>query len=379
MSEIQKAERAVTESVPALIKLTASGAHRRGGDLRIEASAKESFIQISFFHADNKVTHLNLSEEQAGEKLVSLLPLYKQWDISTQGESIRIYINRTKDGLACSVKKTPNSLVKAALPHDRVKNYILDGSEPWLAKLGVTSQNGKIFADMQKKFRQINKFLEFIKPIEQNIPENAVIYDMGCGKAYLTFALYDYLTRIKGSAVNVTGVDRKADVMANCAKTAAELGYDGLSFVEGDISDLSNAKMDMAVCLHACDTATDLALFAAESNGAKVILAAPCCHHELFSQAANNDLRPMLKHGILKERFCTLLTDSIRALLLESRGYRCEIMEFIEMEHTPKNILLCAVKIPSGADKREQARLKALELMNMFNVRPTLYNLFYGE
>jgi hypothetical protein len=203
---------------------------------------------------------------------------------------------------------------------------------------------------------------------------------MGCGKAYLTFALYYYL-RGAGYEPEITGIDLKADVIAYCNSVAGELGADGLTFRAGDIAgfgadgDAADDKNppDMVVALHACDTATDYALYHAVRLGARVVLAAPCCQHELFSQIANNDFNILLKYGIIKEKFSALLTDALRGAILECCGYSCRIVEFIDTEHTPKNILLEAVK--SAAKKEQGSLARVEEMMRSFNVKPKLYSL----
>jgi SAM-dependent methyltransferase len=206
---------------------------------------------------------------------------------------------------------------------------------------------GKVLAPKYDKFRQINRFLEMIRDIVPNLPQGRKlnIVDFGCGKSYLTFALYHYLKEIAGLQLHVIGLDLKADVIAHCSELASKFGYSDLHFLVGDISQYEGLQeVDMVVTLHACDTATDAAIEKAVRWNASVILSVPCCQHELFTQVKNETLSPMLNHGIIKERFAALATDSIRAQLLELLGYRSQILEFIDMEHTPKNLLIRAVK-----------------------------------
>ncbi len=266
-------------------------------------------------------------------------------------------------------KKTQTTIAKSG---DRTKNYILkEGTPvPFLIKLGVMSEDGKVIAKKYDKFRQINRFLEFISDIIPDVKNLAArelgveaeeaftkehplhIADFGCGKSYLTFAVYHYLTEIEKLNVEITGLDLKADVIKKCSDFAKELGYDGLHFYVGDVAEFSYShKPDIVVTLHACDTATDYALDFAIKNNSKAILSVPCCQHEINLQldknerlANDNPFASLARHGIIRERLSALVTDSLRAELLEQQGYSVQILEFIDMEHTPKNLLIRAVK-----------------------------------
>ena len=236
-----------------------------------------------------------------------------------------------------------------ALSHNRKKRYILEEGKPveFLIDLGVMTREGKIVHSRYDKFRQINRFLEFIEDILPALSREReiTILDFDCGKSYLTFAMYYYLRELKGYDVNIIGLDLKTDVIKKCSGLAQKYGYEKLHFLQGDIADYDGVtKVDMVVTLHACDKATDYALAKAVEWGAEVILSVPCCQHELNDKIQNELLKPVLKYGILKERMSALLTDGIRAELLESKGYRTQILEFIDMEHTPKNLLIRAVK-----------------------------------
>ena len=200
------------------------------------------------------------------------------------------------------------------------------------------------------KYRQINRFLEFIRDVLPDLPSGReiTVVDFGCGKSYLTFAVYYYLNRLLGLDVRMIGLDLKADVIRECSRLAEKYGYEKLTFCVGDIASYQGASaVDMVMTLHACDTATDYALEKAVRWGARVILSVPCCQHELNRQIACEPLGPVLKYGLLKERMAALLTDGLRAGRLECEGYAVQILEFIDMEHTPKNILIRAVK-PAG-------------------------------
>lgn len=209
------------------------------------------------------------------------------------------------------------------------------------------NKEGKVFNKRYDKFKQINRFLELVEDVIPNIKskETINIIDFGCGKSYLTFALYYYLVKILQLDVNIIGLDLKEDVIEFCNNVASELSYDKLKFIHGDIKDYKGInKVDMVVTLHACDTATDAALVQAINWNSKVILSVPCCQHEFYSKIQNPVLEPMLKHGIIREKLASLVTDSLRANILEIQGYNVSLLEFIDMEHTPKNILIRAIK-----------------------------------
>lgn len=248
----------------------------------------------------------------------------------------------------------------ANLSHNRVKRYLIEEGTPvpFLVDLGVMNAEGKVHARQQDKFRQINRFLEMVLDVEKELPKDhpLTILDFGCGKSYLTFALYYYMTVLKKRKVHMIGLDLKEDVIDACNKLAKQYGYDGLAFLTGDIKDYDGYdKVDMVVTLHACDTATDYALYKAMQWDAKVILSVPCCQHELNQVLKNETLEAMLSYGIIKERFCALATDVIRAELLKSAGYETQILEFIDIENTPKNLLLRAVKKAGQAPGKSDA------------------------
>lgn len=235
------------------------------------------------------------------------------------------------------------------LSHNRKKKYILEENIPvgFLIDLGVQTPQGKIIHSAYDKFRQINRFLEFVEDVMPALEEREVIriLDFGCGKSYLTFAIYHYLHELKKKDVQIIGLDLKEDVIAHCNKLKDKYGYTNLQFLTGDIKDYTGQdEVDMVVTLHACDVATDYALYKALKWNARVILSVPCCHHEVNRQISGEELAPMLKYGIVKDRMAALATDSLRALLLEKEGYDTQLLEFIDMTHTPKNILIRAVK-----------------------------------
>ena len=259
------------------------------------------------------------------------------------------------------------------LAHNRKKRYVLEEGKPveFLVDLGVMTREGKIVRTRYDKFRQINRFLEFIEDILPNLDpgRETTIIDFGCGKSYLTFAMYHYLHCLKGYPVRIIGLDLKKDVITRCNLLAEQYGYEKLRFYHGDIASYEGVDhVDMVVTLHACDTATDYALAKAVRWGARVILSVPCCQHELNRQMKNEQMKPVFQYGLIKERMAALYTDALRAQLLEGQGYRTQILEFIDMEHTPKNILIRAVW--DGRKKQKEKELQ--EIMDFLSVKPTL-------
>ena len=269
------------------------------------------------------------------------------------------------------------------LSHNRKKKYLLQEGipVPWLVDLGVMTPEGKVRNSRYDKFKQLNRYLEFIQDILPKLPKDREIriIDFGCGKSYLTFAMYYYLKELNHYDIQVTGLDLKADVIGKCQSLADKYGYDRLDFQQGDIASYEGAdQVDMVVTLHACDTATDFALAKAVKWGARVILSVPCCQHELNRQVQNQDLAPVLEYGILKERFAALLTDGLRAQMLKSAGYDTQILEFISMEHTPKNLLIRAVKNENKKDDPGQ-RQEWENCIKAFHVEPTLKKLMFDS
>lgn len=267
------------------------------------------------------------------------------------------------------------------LAHNRKKRYILEEGipVPFLVDLGVQTKEGRIVNARYDKFKQINRFLEFIEDILPTLSEENTVHilDFGCGKSYLTFAMYYYLHDLKGYDVEITGLDLKEDVILKCNDLSRKYGYDKLCFIQGDIAEYEGqGKVDMVVTLHACDTATDYALAKAVAWDAKVILSVPCCQHEVNGQICARELAPIFRYGIIKERISALVTDAVRANLLETAGYETNILEFIDMEHTPKNLLIRAVKKRSGSMRRQQESGQTIDdVMEFLHIDPTLKRL----
>lgn len=322
-----------------------------------------------------KVLHVNYHQ---GELLSyveeALLNGFSQLQIQGQHADGSVLVSK-KGRMTIKTKPHPAKEPVRIMAHNRVKKYILkEGiAVPFLVDLGVMNAQGKVIAAKYDKFRQINRFLEFIEDILPKLSREReiTILDFGCGKSYLTFAMYHYLKELQNYDVNIIGLDLKADVIEKCSRLAECYGYEKLHFYQGDIADYEGVgAVDMVVTLHACDTATDFALAKAVEWGASVILSVPCCQHELNKQIKNEMLAPVLRYGILKERMAALITDGLRAGLLETKGYDTQILEFIDMEHTPKNLLIRAVK-----NGKEQQAEGLRETMEALHVSPVLEKL----
>ncbi|MGN0384769.1 MAG: class I SAM-dependent methyltransferase [Lachnospiraceae bacterium] len=311
------------------------------------------FFQHTLYKG-TKVFHENLDAGELKKKLLEEFTVFKQAELVSEKMTVHVLVSKKGK---ITVKKKYGAVVQAVpTEHNRAKKYILEEGKPvpFLVGLGVQTADGTVVRSKYNKFKQINRYLEFIEDIVKKLPEDRTvrIVDFGCGKSYLTFAMYYYLRELRGYEVEITGLDLKEDVIALCNKLATEYGYSHLHFEMGDISTYSGAeKVDMVVTLHACDTATDYAIEKAVKWGAEVIMVVPCCQHELNRQIKNEELKPILKYGVIKERMAALITDALRADLLEEQGYDTQILEFIDMEHTPKNLLIRAVK-KSGMRKR---------------------------
>ncbi|MBO5198436.1 MAG: SAM-dependent methyltransferase [Lachnospiraceae bacterium] len=324
-----------------------------------------------------KVFHSNYDREGLLEALSDWFEgLFRQAELTCAGARATVLIS--KKGKV-TIKEKKLAVPKAVRPalHNREKEYLIrEGMQvPFLKELGVMTEDGTVVRARYDKFRQINRFLEFIDDVLPELQKRAGtrednelrIIDFGCGKSYLTFAMYYYLHERKGLNVRVTGLDLKEDVIADCSALAARCGYEKLSFLHGDIASYEGEDaVDMIVTLHACDTATDYALHKAVIWNAAVILSVPCCQHELNKQIACEPLASVLGYGLIKERTAALFTDALRARLLECAGYRTQILEFIDMEHTPKNILLRCVKRGKMTAEERENKLRDYEACAAF-------------
>lgn len=296
-----------------------------------------------------KVFHENWKGEELETRILAWMEQdFKQLQLSSKTVSASLLVSK-KGKMTLKKKEISASAPQRELTHNRKKQYILPEGKPiaFLVDLGVMTPEGKIVHAKYDKFRQINRFLEFIQDVLPELPKDreVTILDFGCGKSYLTFAMYEYLKVLHGLDVRIIGLDLKEDVITHCNALSKKYGYEKLLFWLGDVANYEEvSRVDMVVTLHACDTATDHALYKAVKWGAKVILSVPCCQHELNRQIQNDLLKPVFKYGLLKERMAALITDGLRAELLTRQGYETQILEFIDMEHTPKNILIRAVK-----------------------------------
>lgn len=334
--------------------------------------------------AGKQAFHRNLNAQEAAAYVVERMDgQFRQAEIaSALGSGVILVSKKGKVTVKVKRRRGAESAPARITPmsHNRQKRYILEEgvAVPFLVDLGVMTKEGKVVNSRYDKFRQINRFLEMIEDVLPGLDkgrENTII-DFGCGKSYLTFAMYYYLRVLKGYQVRIIGLDLKEDVIRHCGRLAEEYGYEGLTFCCGDIASYEGVSVvDMVVTLHACDTATDYALAKAVGWGAKVILSVPCCQHELNGQMENELMVPIFQYGLIKERMAALYTDALRAQVLEHMGYRTQILEFIDMEHTPKNILIRAVRQGAPRDNVKELR----EIAGFLQVRPTLLQLLVPE
>ena len=362
-----------TEPVQGILKIKVRPLEKRG----------ELMFQLEAF-TKTQAFHKNLTVEETKDELAKLLEEFRQVQVETVSEDITVLIS--KKGKATIKRKRKKVQAKAAdLSHNRKKKYILEEGivVPFLQDLGVMTQDGKIVRTKMDKFRQINRFLEFVEDILPQLDKDRelTLLDFGCGKSYLTFAMYYYLKVLKKYDIRIIGLDLKSEVIRHCNELAEKYGYEKLQFLEGDIADYEGVNhVDMVVTLHACNTATDYALAKAVGWNAKVILSVPCCQHEINEQFEAGEtpevLAAVMEYGLLRERFAALVTDGLRAKYLESEGYETQVLEFIDMEHTPKNILLRAVRRGKTDGAIEAESRKKLEECEAFlNIQPTLGRL----
>ena len=310
---------------------------------------------------------------------------FRQMDAFSAKADLRLRITKKGD-VRVTRSKPSQPAAETTVGHNRTKRYLLQEGEPIppLVDMGVFTADGKVVHAMYDKFRQINRFLEQVEDIlpEMQAPDSREysVIDFGCGKSYLTFILYYYLTQVRRFRVRMLGLDLKEDVIRNCEQTARRYAYEGLHFEVGDIGGYrTEAPVDLVVTLHACDTATDFALANAVGWKAEAILSVPCCQHELNGQIRSERLSALTHFGILQERAAALMTDAIRADLLIWSGYRTQVLEFVDFAHTPKNLLIRAVRARLPEKQREEARREAQRLMEEFHLDPTLYRLLCGD
>lgn len=344
------------------------------------------YIQLETFK-DKKAYHENICFCDFTAKFSELLDNFKQILLVTQGVDYQILKGKND----YNIKEIKNSRAVESFEHNKKKKYIIDEGTPvpFLIKLGVMGEDGKVFKNSYDKFRQINKYLEFIDDTiremqNKKLIENHIkVVDFGCGKSYLTFALHYYLNNIREFTYEIIGLDLKKDVMEKCNKIAKELNCENLEFLTGDIKDFDKLQnVDLIFSLHACNNATDYALLKGLELGAKAILAVPCCQHEFNEKMSKNKGSeffqtelPLGKHGILFERFTSLATDAFRAQCLELCGFKTQVMEFIDMEHTPKNILIKAIREKISKENLEKKYTEYRRFKEYLGLEPLLDEL----
>ena len=383
MNQIEELLKRVLTSL--LVNMVISGA-RGGGDF-IKIKVRPVMIRDSLYfqvsrYTDKQVFHENMTAEDALETLSGwILHDFRQAQIRMQDEMVTVLVS--KKGKATVKSKKAACIETQNLEHNRKKQYIIEEGTavPFMIDLGVMTESGKIIRTRYDKYRQINRFLEFIEDILPELPTDRTVHiiDFGCGKSYLTFAMYYYLKVLKHYDIRITGLDLKQKVIEDCQALADRYGYDGLQFLCGDIADYNGTdEVDMVVTLHACDTATDYALYKAVKWHASVILSVPCCQHELNRKMQCETLSGAFQYGLIKERTAALMTDAMRGQLLEMKGYKTQLLEFIDMEHTPKNILIRGVKskglLPKAARKQQMENYQ--KCRDFFGAELTLEKLF---
>ena len=355
-----------------------SNPREKGGIVKIKirpVEHKDNILYQCEEHRNNQVFHHNLNEEEAAGYIENAMQEFKQMQMETRKFRYQVLVSK-KGKMTIQRRLQTGNFKEIDLSHNRKKHYILEEGKavPFLQDLGVMTKDGEIVRTKFDKFRQINRFLEFIEDVLPELPKDreVTILDFGCGKSYLTFAIYYYLHELKGYDIRIIGLDLKTDVIYACNQLAKKYGYRKLKFMEGNIADYTGAdEVDMVVTLHACNTATDFALAKAIGWKAKVILSVPCCQHELNEQMENEILSPIFSYGLIKERMAALFTDALRAEYLKREGYDTQILEFIDMEHTPKNILIRAVYTGKKGNNEEAIR----KCEEMLHVQPTLGEL----
>ncbi|MEK4626888.1 MAG: SAM-dependent methyltransferase [Solibacillus sp.] len=362
-----------------LIQATISQPRQKSNDLKrvklkpVEIRG-EYMIQLEYQY-ERILKHSNIPLAELNRQFDELFEQFRQAHVEFTEQTVQIQLSKKNKVLWKTDRSTSSKQLN--LSHNRKKQYLLDDSRtyPFLVRLGVQSDDGKIKKQKYDKFKQINRFVEFIDDSLTYLPKDKQIriLDFGSGKSYLTFALYHYLKIEKGLNIRVTGLDLKKEVIEECNRIAHDLQYEDLEFLVGDINDYNEeTAVDMVVTLHACDVATDMALARAVRWGAKVILSVPCCQHELNRQLQAPALSIMTQHGLIKERFAALATDSIRAELLSLVGYETQLLEFIDMENTPKNILIRAYY--TGNMPTNEQRAKYVEFVQFLSAKPFLEN-----
>ncbi len=372
-AELQKLEETVRTHVHALRKIVFS----KPADPTVVKSEAipvllkgETVMQITRYLTDGKALHENVTMDALPDKVTEMAPAFGQINLLAAGGEVQVRCTKKGKWLYTG-KISATDKAAEVRSHDKEKHYLIDANRhaDFLSRLGVCDKDGRVFDKKRAKYRQINRFVELLDDVYGKLPKEGMltVCDLCCGKSYLTFAVYYYLTAVKGREVHLYGVDRKADVIAYCKETAEALGCEGLEFLAMDIMEFDpGTAIDLVISLHACDIATDIVLAYAIKKRAKVILSTPCCHHELFHTVKSEENDFILRHSILGQKFCDAATDAIRLLHLEAAGYRAEAVELIDPEETPKNVMLRAVrsdKIEPHRKEIARTRLAAAETL----------------
>ncbi|EQK43424.1 methyltransferase TRM13 family protein [[Clostridium] bifermentans ATCC 638] len=350
-------------------------------NIELKEKNNKEYYQIEKY-TDKQVFHENIDLDMIETKLFEMtFESYKQ--VAAWSENVNYDLKISKKGKVFLGKKKSNNENLVNKNHNREKNYILKEGmliQP-LIDLGVFTKEGKVVKSKYDKYKQINRFIEIIDDeIKKNDYKELTILDFGCGKSYLTFVLYYYFVEIKKIDVKMIGLDLKADVIKKCNDIAQKYNYENLKFELGDINGYKYTdNVDMVITLHACDTATDYALYNAVKWNTKMIFSVPCCQHEFNEQINSDELSILTKYGIIKERVSALMTDAVRGNLLEAVGYKTQILEFIDIAHSPKNILIRASKGSISQDKKERAMKEVDNIIKEFNLNPTLLELLKND
>jgi hypothetical protein len=331
------------------------------------------YIQLETFTKDDKALHKNIEIAECVNAISEMAENeYNQTDIITTAGNCNIM--RSKKGKLHIVNNIKSGEAVEVKSHNKVKSHLLDGSEAFLFELGISDKTGRIYDKKQAKFKQINRFLELLNDVAPE-RDTLTIYDLCCGKSYLTFAVYHYFTAIKNRTVTMFGIDLKSDVIEKCNAIAEKLGYSGLKFFCEDINkyEITTAP-DIVISLHACDIATDIVLAKAVKSNAKIILSTPCCHHEMATQIESGELEFITQYGILKQKLCDVATDALRCKRLEIEDYKVEAIELIDPDETPKNVMIRAVKSEQSMSmlKRFILKDKYDKTCELLNVKPYL-------
>jgi SAM-dependent methyltransferase len=380
MEELRKAIDEITKEQ--IIKLVISNKINKDVDYNkiifiLKENNSKEYYQVEKY-TDKQVFHENIDSDLLKEKVLEYtIDNYKQ--VSAWSSITTFDLRVSKKGKVHLGKKKSDNISFINKEHNKEKNYILKEGmiiEP-LIDLGVFTKEGKVVNSKYDKYKQINRFVEIIDDeIKKNEYKELTILDFGCGKSYLTFVLYYYFVEIKKINVNMIGLDLKKDVIEKCNDIAKRYNYNNLRFELGDINGFKyNDKVDMVITLHACDIATDYALYNAIKWNSKMIFSVPCCQHEFNKQMNTEELSILTRYGIVQERVAALMTDAVRGNLLECVGYKTQLLEFIDIAHSPKNILIRASKTSITKEKKEMALSEVNALMKEFNLNPTLFNL----